>query len=328
MEHKKWVVITTINSPNPKILEFIELGYKVLVVGDKKTPTSWLSFDNRIEYFDFTSQEREFPELSSIIGPNTYARKNLGYLYALKNGAEIIWETDDDTFPLKNSIDPLTSLSMDRFSTSEHDVWNPYTHFLPGRNIWPRGYPLERISRSFQVNELTPESVFCEVDVLQTLVNNEPDVDAIYRLTVNSAPTTFPYIDGAVEVKNGIAPGNTQSTFWLTRRSFVSIYFPMTVNNRFADILKMYLTQVNNNFLYAGFLVEQFRNPHNYMIDFNDEVEMYKNLDALCDFVLSQEKGNSLESMYTQLSELSICEPREVEALRLFNKELNAILNC
>jgi hypothetical protein len=89
----------------------------------------------------------------------------------------------------------------------------------------------------------------------------------------------------------------------------------------------MYLTQVNNNFLYAGFLVEQFRNPHNYMIDFKDEVEMYRNLDALCDFVLSREKGSSLEEMYTKLSELGICEPREVDVVRLFNKELNAILN-
>lgn len=327
MAKQKWVVITTINSPNPKILEFSQLGYKVLVVGDKKTPISWESFDNRIEYLNFTAQEKEFPVLSSIIGPNTYARKNLGYLYAIKNGAQIIWETDDDTFPLSTLIDPLSALSMIRFSTCEHEVWNPYTHFLPETNIWPRGFPLERISNSFQAKALVAESAAHEIDVLQTLVNNEPDVDAIYRLTVNSQPTTFPYKEGAVEIKKGIAPGNTQSTFWLTQRSFESIYFPITVNNRFADILKMYLTQVNNNFLYAGFLVEQFRNPHNYMIDFKDEVEMYRNLDALCDFILSQKKNSSLEEMYTKLSELGICAPREVDVVRLFNKELNAILN-
>ena len=325
MNHKKWVVITTINSPNPRVLEFIELGYKVLVVGDKKTPITWETFDERIVYLNYSHQEETYPALSAIIGSNTYARKNLGYLFALQNGAEIIWETDDDTFPLRNLTDPLSALSMERYFTSEDGVWNPYSHFLPNTNIWPRGYPLERISKSFDPPQLQIENDLSSVDVLQTLVNNEPDVDAIYRLTVNSSPITFPQRDGAVRIKKGITPGNTQSTFWLTKKSFKSIYFPVTVNSRFADILKLYLTQVNNNLLYAGFLVEQFRTPHNYMIDFNDEIEMYKNLDSLCSFVLSQKEGISLTKMYSELTLLGICDSHEIEVLKLFEEELNAI---
>ena len=327
MSNLKWVVITTINPPNPRVIDFIHLGYKVLIVGDKKTPNSWSSFDERIEYLDYTRQEEEFEELSSNIGPNTYARKNIGYLYAMKNGAEIIWETDDDTFPLKTFVDPMSALSMERFSTQREEVWNPYSYFLPGTKIWPRGYPLERVTRSFEAAPLAPLDQESDIDILQTLVNNEPDVDAIYRLTVNSAPITFPFKSGAVELDLGVAPGNTQSTFWLTKRSFRSIYFPTTVNNRFADILKMYLAQVNCNLLYAGFLVEQFRNPHNYMIDFNDEAEMYRNLEELCKLVLSQEQGILLEEIYAKLCSMKICQPRELDVLRVFNKELNAILN-
>jgi hypothetical protein len=323
----KWVVITTINAPNSRVLEFTKLGYKILIVGDKKTPQDWATFDKGVTYFDYESQEREFPELSSLIGPNTYARKNLGYLYAIKNGADTIWETDDDTFPLKNLIDPLSALSMVRHMTTENEVWNPYSHFLPDNKIWPRGFPLEKVNSSFQSEKLPLVSNFSSVDILQTLVNNEPDVDAVYRLTVNSDPVTFPFKSGAVEINQGIAPGNTQSTFWLTRSSFESIYFPITVSNRFADILKMYLAQVNNNLLYSGFLVEQFRNPHNYMIDFNDEVEMYRTLATLCEFVLKQEFGATLETLYDELVHLSICKPSELQVVKLFSKEISAALN-
>lgn len=327
MPENKWVVITTINAPNSRVLEFTKLGYKILIVGDKKTPQDWTTFDKRVTYFDYESQEREFPELSSLIGPNTYARKNLGYLYAIKNGADTIWETDDDTFPLKNLIDPLSALSMVRHMTTENEVWNPYSYFLPDNKIWPRGFPLEKVNSSFQSEKLPLVSNFSSVDILQTLVNNEPDVDAVYRLTVNSDPVTFPFKSGAVEINQGIAPGNTQSTFWLTRSSFESIYFPITVSNRFADILKMYLAQVNNNLLYSGFLVEQFRNPHNYMIDFNDEVEMYRNLVTLCEFVLNQEFGATLETLYAKLVHLRICKPSEVQVVKLFSKEISAALN-
>lgn len=328
MSENKWVVITTINAPNKRVLEFIKLGYRVLIVGDKKTPQEWGTFDKRIIYFDYANQERDFPDLSALIGPNTYARKNLGYLYAIKNGANIIWETDDDTFPLGDLTDPLSSLNIVRHMTNRNEVWNPYTYFLPGHKIWPRGFPLEKINASFESEKLPLVSNFSDVDILQTLVNNEPDVDAIYRLTVNSDPVTFPLKLGAVEINQGIAPGNTQSTFWLTRTSFESIYFPTTVNNRFADILKMYLAQVNNNLLYSGFLVEQFRNPHNYMIDFNDEVEMYRSLAILCEFILKQEFGTKLETLYANLVDLGICKPSEVQVVKLFSKEINATLNC
>ena len=327
MSENKWVVITTINAPNPRILEFIKLGYKVLIVGDKKTPREWEHFDQRIIFLSYAIQDQDFPELSALIGPNTYARKNLGYLHAIKNGADTIWETDDDTFPLKNQVDPLSALSMIRHATNQNQVWNPYTYFLPGEKIWPRGFPLERVNESFYSSELPPVANFSSVDILQTLVNNEPDVDAVYRLTVSSEPVTFPFKLGSVEVNQGIAPGNTQSTFWLTRRSFESIYFPTTVNNRFADILKMYLAQVNNNLLYSGFLVEQFRNPHNYMIDFNDEFEMYRTLETLCEFVLKQNCGSTLEDLYTALVDLGICNLIELQVIKLFSKEMYAALN-
>lgn len=46
------VVITSINPPREKLFDFIELGRKVIVVGDKKTPDSqWNEIDNTNLHF-------------------------------------------------------------------------------------------------------------------------------------------------------------------------------------------------------------------------------------------------------------------------------------
>jgi hypothetical protein len=47
-------------------------------------------------YLDVSSQKKLFPKLSELLPYNHYCRKNLGYLYAIKKGYKIIYETDDD----------------------------------------------------------------------------------------------------------------------------------------------------------------------------------------------------------------------------------------
>lgn len=42
---KKFVVITTINTPNRRVLEYRDLGYEIVVIGDAKTDDSiWSKF--------------------------------------------------------------------------------------------------------------------------------------------------------------------------------------------------------------------------------------------------------------------------------------------
>ena len=52
-------------------------------------------------YLDLENRKYFISRLSKLIPLNHYARKNLGYLYAIKKGFEIIYETDDDNIPLK-----------------------------------------------------------------------------------------------------------------------------------------------------------------------------------------------------------------------------------
>ncbi len=327
MKKRKFVVITTINSPRPQLEVFAQLGWHVIVVGDKKTPSSeWITYtDNRdITYLDIKSQEDTWPELSAAIGYNTYARKNFGYLWAIRLGADAIWETDDDTFPIDSVGDP-TSWIDTHYQTEFKDakVWNPFRVYAPSSDLWPRGIPLEEITL-----EALPETVAIEGDghikILQTLVNNEPDLDAIYRLTKSQLKFEFPNSKATHTSLRSLVPGNTQSTFWLDKNLFEFLYFPVHVSNRFADILKMYVAQTQHPITYAGFLSNQERNPHDYMVDFRQEVELYLKVGELVEIVLEM-KGKCLTQVYDRLVETGICSEAEVEIYRLWGEAVREI---
>ena len=98
----KWVIVTTIFAPtnDVKYLADSSFGWCVLVVGDAKTPPDWSYKD--VIYLGMDKQEvlaRKYT-LINLIPKNNYLRKMIGYLYAIENGAQVIYETDDDIAPL------------------------------------------------------------------------------------------------------------------------------------------------------------------------------------------------------------------------------------
>ncbi len=327
----KWVVITSINGPQPRYADYIERGWSLVVVGDLKSPNrefeNWI--DDSQHFLSAEMQSEMYPELSDAIGFNTYARKNLGYLYALAHGAKVIWETDDDTFIRKELPDPtLLFANSEKFVVKgESQAFNPYIYFAQNSGLWPRGFPLKKV---FSGRYSNPESISVvgesfnleDVDLIQTLVNLEPDVDAIYRLVFGDNQLEFPYINDLLLLENGIvAPGNTQSTFWSTKKSFPYMYVPRYVDFRFCDILKSYVAQSKLKMAYGGFLVDQLRNPHDYMDDFNSEVSCYVNSEKVIEIVTSPE-NRSITEVYNEFIDAHICVERELDILALFLSEL------
>ena len=87
---------------------------------------------------------------------NISSRKTIGYLFAIRYGAQRIWDTEGDN-QLKDPkmLDALAHLSnSDRdvpLTTYNHRLSNPYPLFKPENAItghpeeicWPRGFPLE-----------------------------------------------------------------------------------------------------------------------------------------------------------------------------------------
>ena len=263
---KKFLIITTINEPTPAVKLFSShQSWQVVVVGDKKTPKNW-KWDN-VVYLSCEEQEKfEFN-----LPWNNYVRKMIGYLYAIQNGADVIAETDDDNLPYTYWGFP----SNDEYDCFQTEGFLNIYRFFSNQYIWPRGFPLNKISENTPV-QITPKTK--QVGIWQGLADKDPDVDAIYRLT-NGRSCVFEKRPPMVLDKGVVCPFNSQNTLF-KKEMFPLLYLPVTVNQRFADILRGYVAQpiMWSKGYVLGFIeatVIQNRNPHNLLKDFEDEMPCY-----------------------------------------------------
>ena len=125
---KKCVVITTINKPTETIMKHIyNSNYDLIIVGDNKTPDDYK--DLKCIFLDVKLQGELFPEISSLIPYNHYARKNIGYLYAIKYEYDIIYETDDDNIPYDNFDSVLHFDNLCMISDNNNKWMNIFKYF-------------------------------------------------------------------------------------------------------------------------------------------------------------------------------------------------------
>ena len=150
---------------------------------------------------------------------NHYTRKNVGYLYSILQGAEFIYDTDDDNFPYPDwGFDKFCCHSQ---AQSISKYVNAYQHFTD-ENIWPRGFPLEFIAH--KKNELTvATSKEVEIGVWQGLADLDPDVDAIYRLVHGAKQIRFDKNIPIYLGKGSYCPFNSQNTLW-NKKAFPLLY--------------------------------------------------------------------------------------------------------
>ncbi len=95
-------VITTIQSPTESSTDMSQVLAKhrcrLVVVGDRKGPDGY-SLPNTT--FLGIQDQLDGPfALAKALPEGHYARKNIGYLEAMRQGATCIYETDDDNAPL------------------------------------------------------------------------------------------------------------------------------------------------------------------------------------------------------------------------------------
>jgi|UniRef100_A0A6C0LY19 hypothetical protein len=273
----KCVIITTINKPTETILKHIEnKEYDVIIVGDNKTPDDYKEIN--CIYLDIPSQKKLFPELSDMIPYNHYCRKNLGYLYAIKKGYKIIYETDDDNIPYDN-FDSILQYNNVQMITEQNSVWiNIFKYYTNNAHIWPRGLPLSLLKNEpnylIQDTDKTPS-------IINGLVENDPDVDALFRIICNHQDSIRWDKNKCVLIDNkNVCVFNTQNTFWLNPELFICLLIPSTVSFRYCDILRgiinnIILNKTNNYMMYSSPNVIQNRNEHNLIEDFKSEYEMY-----------------------------------------------------
>eukprot|EP00171_Calliarthron_tuberculosum_P012949 IDg12949t1 len=155
------------------------------------------------EYLDMPRQKKLQYSILRHLSSGHISFKNIGYLYAIENGAKFIWDTDDSNI-LKDP-DALTKLVTSTQKLSEevslvdgnHFLWNPHPYFKPvhlrSSQVedlgWPRGFPIEYVKdESTQTGASKSLSVLrSDIGVYQSLADNEPDVDGVFRLTKDAA---------------------------------------------------------------------------------------------------------------------------------------------
>lgn len=325
---KGTIVITSINQPTEAIVEFSKFNYNMIVVGDKKTPTAWnykgvtfLGIDRQLE--TSFSLARELPY-------NHYCRKMMGYLYAIQDGADFIIDTDDDNIPKKEWGFP-PQIGNFEYIKNESGFVNIYELFTD-QHIWPRGFPLKYIkNRTLQQADSITKN--CQIGIWQGLADDDPDVDAVYRLVINN-PCFFNKREPIVLGNGSICPINSQNTLFC-KELFPLLYLPSEVTFRFTDILRGLVAQpimwLYDYYLgFTGATVIQKRNPHDYLDDFISEVPMYINSENIVEIVKKNiHHGKSINDnifdAYIALQEKGIVTQNELVILEAWLKDLSSI---
>ena len=291
MSGAKWVIVTTVNPPTRQMLQVCATpGWNVLVVGDLSTPeTEWQNV-GQCYYLSVADQSALDYNAGNLIPFKRYERKIVGYLFVIEAGGEVVFDTDDDNIqatgePLVLPFDVDTcALTAKPGSIS----WNAYAHF--GRaDLWNRGLPLDYILRGIQYADVPDNMTSVRPLIQQGLVNMDPDLDAIARLTrsfeeVSSVrfkhdvpPVAFP--------RGTYHPINSQNTVY-TRDVLWALLLPTTTLYREDDIFRGYwnqrlLWEIGGNLLIQGVTAYQVRNPHDFLIDLQLETDMYRDGSAM-----------------------------------------------
>lgn len=328
MDNKQCIIITSIYPPTKAVECFSGLDeWYTIVVGDKKTPANWQCKNS---FFLSTDDQTKLGyRIGNLLPYNHYSRKMIGYIYAIKSGAEIIAETDDDNLPKINWGFPKFK---GNYLTSEEDLGfvNIYKSFT-NMHIWPRGFPLSLIKSNkstLQKKQLSEKIM--NVGVWQGLADNDPDVDAIYRLT-NNQICYFDDHEPIVLGKGTLSPFNSQNTAFC-KELFPLMYLPAFVTFRFTDILRGLVAQpiMWTKGYYLGFTkatVLHERSPHNYLSDFESEIPCYlmaeKAIDVVSKTVNAEYSvAENLYLAYDALFKNGIVTKQEVELVSLWLNDI------
>mgnify|MGYP002634636637 CR=1 FL=1 len=318
MSMKTSLIVTSIFEPTDAMRELAdgvkESQWDFIVMGDNKSPST---FDLDGARFVGMKAQRELSfQLAAILPENHYCRKNLGYLLAIEAGSKVLVETDDDNFPLESFWQTRSKTLAAR--NPDNDGWiNVYRHFSE-TDVWPRGFPLEAVKHEkAELGRL----VEGEWPVQQGLADQNPDVDAVFRLT-RKLPVSFHSSD-PVSIQIGQwCPFNSQNTTWF-EEAFPLLYLPAHCSFRMTDIWRSFVAQrllwtLDSGVVFHDATVLQVRNDHDLHKDFSDEMEGYLS-NPLIAFALSEltltpgreHLAENLLQCYNCLIDLKLVGPEE-----------------
>jgi hypothetical protein len=328
------LVITSIAAPTATLRSLAASARSnaldFILIGDEASPASFELAD--CDYYSLERQRQLEFELAAICPARHYARKNIGYLLAAQRGAPVIVETDDDTVAYDRFWQPRERTSVVR-ALAEQGWVNIYRYFSTA-NIWPRGLPLDQARAPVPPIESLPlAEVLCPIQ--QGLVDDDPDVDAIYRLIL-AGPARFEPGPSVALTNGSWCPFNSQNTAWWPE-AFPLMYLPAHCSFRMTDIWRSFVAQrlawANGwGVLFHEATVSQDRNAHDLTRDFRDEVPGYLENRAICDALATlqlpagvEHLADNMRRAYELLVARGWLDERELGLLDAWLNDLRAL---
>jgi hypothetical protein len=322
-------IITTINPPTPAVRAWCGVfPGDVMVIGDLKTPKNW--YHQKAMFFSAQAQRRMEGAYPKLVPDNHYARKNIGYLLAMEAQASVIYDTDDDNAPTKawkmRTIDCRAKIATD-------EGWCNVYRYFHASNIWPRGFSLKHLEGSLpQLSTNQP----MRSPIQQGLAAGNPDVDAIWRLTM---PRNIAFKkELSVVLAQGVwCPFNSQSTWWWPE-AYPLLYLPAYASFRMTDIWRSFVAQrclwtLDKAIVFhSPAEVFQDRNPHDLIRDFEEEVPGYLNNHRIAEVLnaIALKRGqealcDNLVTCYAALIKARILDKAEMKLVQAWVKDVREL---
>lgn len=262
-------MVTTINE-NTVVETLWDEG--AIVIKDEKTPTSVPGIGVNIQDIVMKQWSKK---LNKYIPRNSDARRNIGYLFALDAGADVVISLDDDNYPVL-SFDTFLDLhcaggKLDTTEITSQTDWFNYLALLDNSReaeIYPRGFPY--FARFKEPMEQTTYKKR-KIAINQGLWYGSPDVDAITHLTTPCVITKKQHVSHLIMSRNTWAPINTQNTS-ISKQAMYCYYYFERPFGRHGDIIGGYLARkcidaMNQRVSYGYPMVDHRRNKHDYIKD-------------------------------------------------------------
>jgi len=335
MNQSRCLVITSIQSSENKVLKDYatlckEHQVHFIIAGDTKSPEN---FDLKgCEYLGIGTQQQLPFQLAKLLPHKNYAKKNIAYLQAIQKGHDVIIETDDDNLPLKEFWESRSSTLTGDLADTKN--WVNVYHYFSENFIWPRGFSLNHLKEKTAELKLSNSTFFSPIQ--QTLVDENPDVDAIYRLSM-LLPFYFKKRKTVVLGKESVCPFNSQNTTWF-KEAFPLLYLPSYCSFRMCDIWRSFIAQriLWTNGWHLSFHspnAYQQRNAHDLMLDFEEEISGYLNnakiVEELKALPLLSGEANifqNLRACYKLLTDKNYVDKKELVLLEAWIQDITNTL--
>jgi len=306
----KWIVITTNRNPTEQIKQLVKvpLPWTIVVVERGKIENSkWPDFKHEsLVFLSLEDQNALCYETTKHIPIDSYARKNIGYLFAIQHGAKEIFDTDDDIFyqdydMLLNNYDNWRLYYVNNNS----QMVNPY-EYMGRPDMWPRGFRFNDINKNNTNNYFSAmkSQFFAKIMIFQGVFTNF-DFDSFFIKTNGfnnnrnkNRNISLHFSNPLIYLPTNYIPINSRNTRFLYK-VFPSLALPVTVPSRVSDIWRGYLVQryawgYNGTVLYTTSNAE-FKGKNKVTSNFEEEKDLFFKINKLLDCLNNTEINQDIQ---------------------------------